>query len=152
MSEPAGTASTELPVAGISHIGLSVADLEAAVEFWTRVMGFEVTTRLPTLCFVVHRAARLGLGLTDHGGEVRGAFDERHTGLDHLALAVPDTTALYAWATRLDDLAIPNSGVVDTAVGAHLNLRAPDHIALELFVVAPGVAAAFGLPAPDGAG
>jgi glyoxylase I family protein len=149
MSEPAGTGAAEPSVAGISHIGLSVADLEAAVEFWTRVMGFRVTTRLPTLCFVVDVAARVGIGLTDHGGDVRGAFDERHTGLDHLALAVPDTAALQAWAARLDELAIPNSGVVETEAGWHLNLRAPDHFPLELFVIAPAAAEAFGLASPE---
>ena len=124
MSEPAST--PDLPaVAGISHVGISVADLDAASDFWTRVMGFEVTTRMPGLCFVVHREARLGVGLTDHGGEVRGAFDERHTGLDHLALAVLDTGALQAWADRLDAHAVPNSGVVQTDSGWHLNVRGP---------------------------
>jgi glyoxylase I family protein len=128
-----------------------VADLDAAVGFWTEVMGFEITTRLPALCFVVHRAARLGLGLTDHGGDVRGAFDERHTGLDHLALAVLDGPSLYAWAARLDQFAVPNSGVVQTDAGWHLNLRAPDQVPVELFVMAPAAAAAFGLDSPDDA-
>jgi glyoxylase I family protein len=148
MSEGAGVPGPP-PVAGISHMGLSVADLDAAVEFWTGVMGFEVTTRMPALCFVVHRAARLGIGLTDHGGDVRGAFDERHTGLDHLALAVLDVPSLTAWATRLEDFAVPNSGVVQTDAGWHLNLRAPDQFPVELFVLAPAAAAAFGLASPD---
>jgi glyoxylase I family protein len=148
MSEPASV--PDLPsMAGISHVALSVASLDAAADFWTGVMGFEVTTRMPGLVFVVHRGARLGLGLTDHGGEVRGAFDERHSGLDHLAFAVLDPASLHAWAARLDEAAVPNSGVVQTESGWHLNLRAPDHLALELFVMSEAAAAAFGLDSPD---
>jgi glyoxylase I family protein len=148
MSESASTGPAPA-LAGISHIGLSVADLDAAVEFWSVAMGFEVTTRLPALCFLIHRDARIGLGLTDHGGEVREAFDETRTGLDHLAVAVSDPIVLQAWADRLDGLAVPNSGVVETDAGWHLNLRAPDRLALELFVMSPATAAAFGLASPD---
>lgn len=138
-------------VLGLSHLGLSVADLDAAVDFWTRVMGFEVVTREPSLSFLIHRDARLGIGLSDHDGTVAGPFDEHHTGLDHLALAVPDTTALDAWARRLDELAVPHSPVLATDGGHHLNLRAPDQFPVELFVMAHVTAEAFGLASSDDA-
>jgi catechol 2,3-dioxygenase-like lactoylglutathione lyase family enzyme len=138
-------------VLGLSHLGLSVADLDAAVEFWSGVMGFEVSTREPSMCFLIHRDARLGIGLTDHGGTVGSPFDEHHTGLDHLALAVPDTAALDAWVRRLDELAVPHSPVVASDGGHHLNLRAPDQFPIELFVMAQATAEAFGLVAPGDA-
>jgi glyoxylase I family protein len=136
-------------VLGLSHLGLSVADLDAAVDFWVGVMGFEVTTREPSMCFVISRDARLGMGLTDHDGAVRGPFDEGHTGLDHLAIAVSDTGALDAWVRRLDELAVPHSPVLETDAGHHLNLRGPDHFPVEFFVMKPVTAQEFGLASTD---
>jgi glyoxylase I family protein len=113
------------------------------------VMSFELTTRADSLAFVIHRAARLGIGLTDHGGAVDGQFDERHTGLDHLAIAVPDVAAIHAWARRLDDHGVPHSPVTETYAGHHLNLRAPGNFPIELFVMSQAAAEDFGLSSPD---
>ena len=123
-------------------------DLDAAVAFWRDVMGLEVTTRMPSLAFLVHRGALLGLGLTDHGGAVRGGFDHERTGLDHVALAVDGPEAVHAWAAWLDACGVPHSGVVETDAGHHLNLRAPGGVAVELFVLSPTSAEAFGLSSP----
>jgi glyoxylase I family protein len=133
------------PFRGVSHLALSVRDLPAAVAFWRDVMGFEVFTDRPGLAFVGHRATRLGIGLTDHGGAVRDGFSERRTGLDHLALAVSSAAELDAWAARLAALGVPHSPVADSGDGLHLNLRAPDDVPVELYVMAPETAAAFGL-------
>ena len=155
ISTPAPTAAsitpaTSLPtLRGLSHLGLSVVDLDGACDFWVSVMGFEVTTSMPSLRFVVHREARLGIGLTDHAGGVDAAFSELRTGLDHLALAVADAPTLHAWAERLTRLGVPHSPVTETDAGHHLNLRAPDGFPVELFVMAPATATAFGLDAPE---
>lgn len=135
------------PLQGISHIALSVDDVPAAMAFWTEVMGFEVMTSTPTLGFLVDRPTRIALGVTDHGAEGRGAFDERRTGLDHLAFAVQDIAALHAWQRRLDAHGVVHS-MVESDSGHHLNLRAPGGIPLELYVMNAVTASAFGLDGP----
>ncbi|MGY1603579.1 VOC family protein [Geodermatophilus sp. SYSU D00815] len=132
-------------LAGFSHVGLSVADLDAAVAFWTGPMGLELVHREEAVAFLLHRTALVAVGLTDHGGAVTGPFDERRAGLDHLALAVPDEAALHAWVRRLDEHGVAHSGVVGTDAGAHLNLRGPDRLPVELFVLSPAGAAWLGV-------
>ena len=135
---------------GISHLGLSVTELDAAVAFWTATMGFELVGREPAFAFLVHRDAGFGLGLSDHGGVVTGPCDERRAGLDHLAFAVPDAAALNAWVRRLDDRGVEHSDVVETDAGLHLNLRGPDRFPVELFVLSPAMAEALGVPEAAG--
>ncbi|NYJ07336.1 VOC family protein [Petropleomorpha daqingensis] len=136
---------TAPPLAGLSHVGLSVADLDAAVAFWSGTMGFEVLDRAPAFALLLYRPNPLVIGLANHDGAVTGPFDERRTGLDHLALAVSDTAALQAWIRRLEEAGIPHSGPVDSEFGAHLNFRGPDAFPVELFVLAPAGLEALGL-------
>lgn len=127
---------TDIPqLQGISHLGLTVVDLDQAVDFWCTVMGFEVAMQAEGYCMVWYPAATLAIGLTAQDGSAVGPFDEHHVGLDHLALAVPDVPALSAWAERFARLSVVHSPIVETDAGHHLNLRAPDHFPIELFVI-----------------
>lgn len=136
---------------GVSHLGLSVADVDAAVRFWTEVMGFELFAEDPRYRLLLHRGARVAIGLSDHDFAVTGPFDERHVGLDHLALAVGDLEALRSWQQRLTRLGVRHSGVTESGGGHHLNLRAPDNVAIELFVIGVELVAAMGLDEPAAA-
>ncbi len=60
-------------------------------------------------------------------------FNERRPGLDHLAFACANRAELEAWERRLNELGIPNGGVVDAPYGSGLSFRDPDNIALEFF-------------------
>lgn len=131
-------------VLGISHVSLSVADVDAAARFWTEVMGFETFAEDPRYRFLIHRGAHLGLSVSDHESAVTGPFDELRTGLDHLALAVPDIESLRSWEQRLTTLGVPNSGITETDAGHHLNLRAPDDVPLELFVMRASMLSSLG--------
>ncbi|SDS64030.1 Catechol 2,3-dioxygenase [Friedmanniella luteola] len=144
----ATTPSPAPPLLGVSHLALSAPDLPAARRFWTGTMGFEVTTDTPHLLFVVHWPSRVAIAVTDHEATVRGPFDERRTGLDHVALAVPDADALEDWRQRLVADDVPHSAVVDSGAGLHLNLRAPGGVPVELYVMDAATAAAFGLDHP----
>lgn len=144
-----GNPFTEAPeLLGISHLALTASDVPAARRFWTEVMGFELFTDTPELCFVGHRSSRTGIAITNHGGGVRERFDERRPGLDHLALAVSDGETLLAWQARLAELGVPHTPVVDSGSGLHLNLRAPDDLPVELYVMDGATAATFGLSGP----
>lgn len=133
------------PFQGLSHLALAVADVPAAVAFWIGVFGFELLTDTPTLGFVVHRPTRIAIALTSNDGRTTGTFDERHPGLDHLAIAVADVGALHDWHARLTEFGVPCSPVTDSGSGHHLNLRAPDGVPVELYVIDAATVAALGL-------
>ena len=132
-------------ILGLSHVSLSVRDRDAAKRFWVEVLGFELIDEQPHFCFVFDRGTGLAITLSDHDQTVSDAFDEHHTGLDHLAYAVPDLESLLSWEQRLDALGVPHSPVVETDAGHHLNLRAPDNVPIELYVMKPEFAAVLGL-------
>ena len=130
---------------GISHLSLTVPDMQRARWFWTAVMGFEVAIEVPGATVCIHRGSGTVLGFRDHAGSVTGSFDETRVGMDHIALAVSSVAALEEWASWLDQHDVEHSEMVQSDLGYHLNLRAPDNIAVELFVLRAEVAAALGL-------
>jgi len=132
-------------ILGLSHVALSVPDRDAAQRFWVDVLGFELIDEEPGFCFVFDRGAGLAIALTDHDQTVSGPFDEHHAGLDHLAYAVPDVESLLSWKQRLAGMGVPHSPIVETDAGHHLNLRAPDNVPIELYVMKPAFAALLGL-------
>jgi catechol-2,3-dioxygenase len=64
---------------------------------------------------------------------VGSKFDERQVGLDHIAFACADRTAIEQWQEWLNDLGIENGGIIDASYGSVLSFRDPDNIALEFF-------------------
>src|SRR5664279_2032918 len=120
---------------GLSHLGLSVRDVPAAQRFWTSVMGFTTLFDGGDFCMIFEPSSRLAMGLSNQQGQTEGSFDERHVGLDHLALAVADVATLLRWEQRLTDLDVPHSPIATSDAGHHLNLRAPDNFPIELFVL-----------------
>jgi glyoxylase I family protein len=132
-------------VLGISHVSLSVVDMDAAARFWIEVMGFETFVEDARFRFLIHRGAHLAVLVSDHESAVTGPFDELRVGLDHLAFAVPDIESLRSWEQRLTTLGVPNSGITETDGGHHLNLRAPDDLPLELFVMGASMLSSLGL-------
>jgi catechol 2,3-dioxygenase-like lactoylglutathione lyase family enzyme len=87
----------------------------------------------------------LAIILTGHSDTVSVAFDEHHAGLDHLSFAVPDVESLRSWEQRLAAVRVPHSAIAETDAGHHLNLRAPDNVPIELYVMKPGFARDLGL-------
>src|SRR4029079_1560654 len=132
---------------GISHVSLTVPDMERARWFWTTVMGFEVGIEVPGATVCVHRPSGSVVRFRAHAGTVTGAFDETRVGMDHIALAVPTMDELQEWSACLNDHGVAHWERVESDLWHHLNLRAPDNIAVELFVLRPQVAAALGLAA-----
>ena len=130
---------------GLSHVALSVRDVAAARAFWVEVLGFDAVDEQPAYCFVLHRGAGLAVVLTNHDNTVAGSFDEHRPGLDHVAYAVPDAASLRAWEQELTRRGVPHAAIVETDAGHHLNLRAPDDVPIELYVMKPGFAASLGL-------
>jgi catechol 2,3-dioxygenase-like lactoylglutathione lyase family enzyme len=127
-------------IKGFGHIDLTVTDVERSVRWWEEVMGFELVAQSDRTDFklwnVIHPSG-LAIGLMSHTNPITDRFDERAVGLDHIALRVPDRTALEAWAKHLDDLGIAHSGVQEENGGPLIVFRDPDNIQLELWAFDP---------------
>jgi glyoxylase I family protein len=135
-------------VAGYHHFSPTVSDVEASAQWYERVFGM---ARVP-VAFPHHGAEQEGyavvlmeprsgivLGLHHHEANPGQSFDERRTGLDHMAFAVAGRADLDAWARWLDSLGVQNSGVVDTDNPVPYSVvvfRDPDNIQLELIYMA----------------
>lgn len=135
--------STEQPqLAGIQHVGLTVCDVEASADWYQRVLGLERQFEEPH-----HHSDQgghavvlgtpdmsLNVGLDHHPGNDGSGFDPTRTGLDHVCFQVDGVDALTNWATRLDQLAVANSGVyaMEGTPFSLLTFSDPDGIQLEL--------------------
>ncbi len=122
---------------GVSHLGLTVRNLRASEDWYSRVFRLERVhaERGPHSESVVLRdpVSEMVIGLRHHFGAGSARFDETRTGLDHVSFGVPDQRALAECAERLRDLGIEHSPIAETDFGWVLVLRDPDHIQLELF-------------------
>lgn len=120
------------------HLSLSVTDLARSIEWYRDTLGFEVIAELEGDGFQRARLRSGGgitLTLTGHdrnrGG---GAFDERTTGMDHVAFDVGTPDAVEELRRRFDDLGVTNSGVKQMGPGTvAVTFRDPDGIQLEVF-------------------
>ncbi|MEO8750450.1 MAG: VOC family protein [Allobranchiibius sp.] len=130
---------------GISHLDLSVSDVEASAAWYERVLGLRRLRRVDlaqrTMIVLLHEAAGLVIGLNQHRAFSGGAFDERRAGLDHVGFAVTTRADLDAWQSQLAELGVEHSPVADTEGGAALVFRDPDHIQLEFWWTKPRGAA-----------
>jgi glyoxylase I family protein len=132
--EPTVAISSTMPA--ISHVAVTVTDLDVSEAWYTKVLGIAPVLDEDTGPFrhVVYSLG--GTLLVLHGFHERGAtarFDERTTGLDHIAFGCANRDELLEWAERLDELGIAHGEIVDVGYGSGLSFRDPDNIALELF-------------------
>jgi glyoxylase I family protein len=128
--------ATPTTIPSITHVAVTVTDLEASTAWYTRVLGVAPVLDEDTGPFrhVVYAVGSTLLGLHGFPDLLDDkAFDERRPGLDHIAFGVADRGELVAWAARLDELGITHGEITDAGYGSGLSFRDPDNIALELF-------------------
>jgi glyoxylase I family protein len=120
----------------LTHIAITVADLDRSVAFYTDLFGAPpaIVTRADTFRW----AAWPTFGLHQHDAALDDVgFDERRVGLDHVAFPCADRAELEAWAAKLDGLGVPRGEILDEFYGSGLAFRDPDGIALEFFAPPP---------------
>ena len=99
-------------LAGLSHVALTVSDLDRAQKFWIELLGLQLLMRAETFCGLTMGSDRLeALFLTTHEGTREGPFSEFTVGLDHVCLNVDSAETFAAWRRYLDErgLRIPTS-------------------------------------------
>lgn len=126
------------------HLTLNVQDVEMCEQWYREILGFARLTGYSTDSFerviLFHPEAGVTLGINRHASpEADEPFDERRTGLDHLAFEVADRDALDAWVAHFAAHNVPYSDVKPGAVpGAFLvTFRDPDNTQLEVFAPPP---------------
>ena len=122
------------PKTVIGHLHLKVSDLDRAIQFYTEVLGFELTTRMG------RQAAFLSAGGYHHHiglntWESRGGNPPppHATGLFHFAILLPSRVALAQTLQRLLDHNWPIDGASDHGVSEAIYLRDPDQNGIELY-------------------
>ena len=123
----------------LAHVAVTVTDLERSTAWYRALFGAEpVLDEDETISGFHHTVFVLAggqlFGLHTHpSGPSEQPFDERSTGLDHVAFSCADRAELESWIIRLGELGVANGGIVDAHYGSGLSFRDPDGIALEFF-------------------
>ena len=128
--------STPTILPAITHVAVTVSDIERSEAWYTRLLGVSPVLDEDTGPFrhIVYPVGGTLFGLHAFPDLVTAEpFDERRPGLDHVSFGCADREELVAWVVRLDELGIPHGDIVDTGYGSGLSFRDPDNIALELF-------------------
>jgi len=95
------------PVRGFHHVSLTVTDLETSVEWYQRLLELQrLSSTFPDYgseendyaIVLIDADAGISIGRHHHDAIDGRPFDERQTGLDHIAMAVPDRADLDVWA------------------------------------------------------
>lgn len=124
---------------GVSHIALTVSDLQHSVDWYVETLGFTVLFPFDTDDFtrriLLHPCGAV-VALTQHAGGPAGPFDPRVTGLDHVGFSVGSVEELSVWADWLSSRGVGHAGVQVTPLtgSALVAFVDPDGIALELYV------------------
>ncbi len=138
---------SQVPRPAVSHIALTVTDLDASIAWYESV--FDIQQRMEeaheggTGKLLADEQMGLVIVLHHHDGNEHERFAETRTGLDHIGLNVPSRTDLEAWQSHLEangvtrataaDKPLTQSPIADRPYGSVLVFRDPDNIQLELF-------------------
>lgn len=122
------------PRVDVGHVHLKVSDLERAVRFYTRALGFEVMQRMGNgAAFLSAGGYHHHVGLNTWESAGGKPPPPGSTGLYHIAFRYPDRAALARALRRLMRHAIPLEGAADHGVSEALYLRDPDGNGIELY-------------------
>jgi len=128
----------KLNVNGWSHLGLRVTNLARAKRFYVDTLGCQLVRETERAVFVNVTGMLIALLEADAHTPRDDHFDPFRVGLDHLALAVEDTSSLEDMQRELDAAGVRNNGVEEDPEThrTYISFYDPDGIAWELYSVA----------------
>lgn len=123
-------------VTGYHHLSFTVTDLARSTAWYTDVLGFVVLAELEGPVFrrnrLRHPTGGIVLTLTQHEAGSGDRFDERRTGLDHVAFQLAGPDSVEALVRRLAERGLEHSPISGDG-GPRVFFRDPDNIQLEAF-------------------
>ena len=126
------------PATVVGHVHLKVAELDRSIQFYSHVLGFEVTQKIGYQAAFLSAGGyhhHLGLNTWESKGGTPPARGS--TGLYHVAFRYPDRAALAKALRRLLECSTPLEGAADHGVSEALYLRDPDGNGVELYYDRP---------------
>ena len=122
---------------GWSHLALRVTNLARAKRFYVDTLGCQLVRETDGAVFVNVSGMLIALLGADAHSPSNDHFDPFRVGLDHLALAVEDTSKLEDMQRELDAAGVRNNGVEEDPVShrKYISFYDPDEIAWELYSV-----------------
>ena len=124
-------------LAGVSHISLTVTDLERSERWYCDVFGlvrvFEERSEGHEFVVLIHPGTKLMIGLHIHGSNDGSPCSEFDTGLDHIGFHAAGRADLEAWIRIFEERGVQYTPIVEVSYGQVLSFRDPDNIPLEFF-------------------
>jgi len=122
---------------GLSHLGLRVTNLARAKRFYVDTLGCQLVREIDEAVLVNVYGTLIALYGADMSSSSKDHFDPFRVGLDHLALAVEDTSILEDLQRDLDAAGVRNNGVEEDPEthDRYISFYDPDGIAWELYSV-----------------
>ncbi len=122
------------PRVNVGHIHLKVSNLERAIDFYSGVLGFELTQRFgPGAAFLSAGGYHHHIGLNTWESAGAPAPPPNTTGLYHVAFLYPTRRELADALQRVLNAGIQLDGAADHGVSEALYLRDPDNNGVELY-------------------
>ena len=120
----------------LSHILLTVSDLERARAFYEGLLGFEVVDFSLEHSYFFFMTGDVSIWVITHEQTPPDdRFSEFRIGLDHLSFAAPDEKWLREMADKLIAAGVDTKGVETFATGnLYMAFRDPDNIQLEYWL------------------
>jgi glyoxylase I family protein len=129
----------QLNVNGLSHLGLRVTDLGRAKRFYVDTLGCQLVREIDGAVLVDMYGTLFALYGDDPHSSRKDHFDPFRVGLDHIALAIEDSSVLEDLKQELDAAGVRNNGVEEDLEthDRYISFYDPDGIAWELYSVTP---------------
>ena len=124
-------------ITDIHHITLTVSDVAASADFYTRHFGFRSLLDLGARHILSNGSVVLSVGLpADKAAPIpeNDRFSENRVGLDHVSFSVASLADMEAAAAYLDEQGVTRGEIRDLGpLGLYvMAVRDPDNIQLEL--------------------
>jgi catechol 2,3-dioxygenase-like lactoylglutathione lyase family enzyme len=122
---------------GLSHLGLRVTNLARAKRFYVDTLGCQLVREIDGAVLINVSGTLIALYGATPSSSSDDHFDPFRVGLDHLALAVEDTSILEDLKRDLDAAGVRNNGVEEDPEthAKYISFSDPDGIAWELYSV-----------------
>jgi catechol 2,3-dioxygenase-like lactoylglutathione lyase family enzyme len=122
---------------GLSHLGLRVTNLARAKHFYVDTLECQLVREIDGAVLVNMYGTLIALYGADSSSPGDDHFDPFRVGLDHLALAIEETSILEDLQRNLDAARVRNNGVEEDPEthDKYISFYDPDGIAWELYSV-----------------